>query len=70
MARRKNAKKAAARAQVQTRRLAVQASEEWIAWVEEGAEFCRTDVSKLTDVALASYLRTQGFTKPPPKRVP
>jgi hypothetical protein len=52
------------------RRVAVFASEEWIRWVEEGADFCRTDVSKLVDVALAAYLRGQGFPKTPPKRIP
>ena len=53
-----------------SRRLSVQASEAWIAWVEEGADHCRTDVSKLVDVALAIYLRAQGFGKTPPKRIP
>jgi hypothetical protein len=52
------------------RRVALQACEAWIAWLEEGADHCRTDVSKLLDAAAASYLRSQGFTKPPPKRVP
>jgi hypothetical protein len=51
------------------RRLVVQASEAWIEWVEQGAEFCRTDVSKLTDAAIVTYLIAQGFTKPAPKRV-
>lgn len=68
MARRKSSKKAAS--EVPSRRLSVQASEAWIAWVEEGADFCRTDVSKLVDAALAAYLRSQGFDKAPPKRVP
>jgi hypothetical protein len=53
-----------------SRRLSVQASEEWISWVEDFAEFHRIDVSKLVDVSLASYARSSGFPKPPPKRVP
>lgn len=69
MARRKSKGKAEAAPQVKAR-IAVQAEESWIRWVEEGAEFCRTDVSKLVDMALATYLRAQGFPKPPPKRVP
>ncbi len=68
MARRKNSKQTAQPAS--GRRLVVQASEAWIAWVEEGADHCRTDVSKLTDVAIAFYLREQGFKKAPPRRVP
>jgi hypothetical protein len=68
MARRKSAKKAAH--PPSNRRLVVAAADPWLSWVEEGADFCRTDVSKLVDVALASYLRAQGFPKTPPKRLP
>jgi hypothetical protein len=46
----------------------IKGSEEWKAWLEEGAEFCLTDVSKLMDVAVANYLKSQGFEKPRPKR--
>lgn len=46
------------------------ASDEWIAWVKKGAEFCCTDVSKLVDAALTSYLKAQGYPDPRPKRVP
>jgi hypothetical protein len=66
VARRKGTK----RAPEPSRRLSVQASEAWIAWVEEAADHCRTDVSKFVDAALAAYAREQGFSKPPPKRVP
>jgi hypothetical protein len=69
VAKRKNSKKQDP-APSSSRRLSVQASEDWIGWVEEGADFCRTDVSKLVDVALVTYLRAQGFAKTPPKRVP
>jgi hypothetical protein len=68
MARRKSGKKRGVAAPA-SRRIVVQASEEWIAWVEEGADFCRTDVSKLVDVALFQYLKSQGFEKIPPKRI-
>jgi hypothetical protein len=68
MARRKSRKKATVPSS--GRRLVVQASDPWIAWVEEGADYCRTDVSKLVDVALVFYLKAQGFTEPAPRRVP
>ena len=51
-------------------RLSVQASKAYLEWVEGGADFCRTDVSKLVDAALTMYLRSQGYPKSPPKRVP
>ncbi len=46
----------------------IRGSAEWREWVERGAEHCRTDVAKLVDAALLSYLRGQGFTEAPPKR--
>jgi hypothetical protein len=42
----------------------------WREWVEEGAAHCRTNVSALIDVALAKYLKAEGFTKKPPERLP
>ncbi len=50
--------------------IAVRATVDWVSWVEEGADFCRTDVSKLVDAALADYLKARGFPKSPPKRTP
>jgi hypothetical protein len=47
---------------------AIKGSLEWREWVEQGAEHCRTDVSKLIDAALVEYLRSRGFDNPPPKR--
>jgi hypothetical protein len=41
---------------------------EWRAWVERGAEHCRTDVAKLVDVALIEYLKQRGFDEPAPRR--
>jgi hypothetical protein len=32
------------------------------------AKFCRTDSSKLLDIAVAHYLKAQGFTEEPPER--
>jgi hypothetical protein len=52
------------------KRIAVQASEPWVDWVERGAKFCRTDVSKLIDAALADYLAARGFPDKPPERMP
>jgi hypothetical protein len=54
----------------EVKRLVVQASIDWADLVERGAKHCRTDVSKLIDVALADYLRARGFTDPPPDRTP
>jgi hypothetical protein len=48
--------------------LSIRGSAEWRAWVEAGAEFCRTDVAKLVDAALVSYLKDRGFRQEPPKR--
>ena len=48
--------------------LTIKGSLEWRAWVEAGAEFCRTDVAKLVDAALVEYLKMRGFTVAPPKR--
>jgi hypothetical protein len=47
---------------------AIKGSLEWREWVEQGADHCRTDVSKLIDAALVEYLRERGYTNPPPKR--
>lgn len=48
--------------------IAFKCSAEYKRWAEEGADFCRTDVSKLLDVSLVEYLKARGFTKEPPKR--
>ncbi len=48
--------------------ITIRGSAEWRAWVDRGAEFCRTDTSKLIDAALIEYLKARGFTEPPPKR--
>jgi hypothetical protein len=63
-------KKTADKGPPPVRNIAVRATVDWVEWVEKGAEHCRTDVSKLIDAALASYLKGQGFTDPPPKRTP
>jgi hypothetical protein len=48
----------------------VEGSEQWLAWVGEGADHMGTDMSKLVDAALLMYLREAGFTKDRPRRVP
>lgn len=48
----------------------IRATGEWAAWIERGARHCRTDVAKLVDVAVAKYLRENGFQEPPPERIP
>ena len=40
--------------------------EEWRAWVERAAAFCRTDAAKLVDAALVDYLKQRGFEEPAP----
>jgi hypothetical protein len=52
------------------RRIAIQGSAEWTEWLDRGAKFCRTDTSKLIDIAVARYLKEQGFPDPAPDRVP
>jgi hypothetical protein len=48
--------------------LTIKGNLDWRAWVERGAKHCRTDVSKLIDASLVSYLRDQGFVEEPPER--
>lgn len=46
----------------------IRGSAEWKAWVEELAEFDRSNIADMTDRAMAAYARTLGFLKPPPPR--
>jgi hypothetical protein len=46
----------------------IKGSAEWKAWVEEGADHCRLSVSTLADLAIAAYVKAQGFKREPPKR--
>ncbi len=48
--------------------LTIKGSLEWRAWVDRGAEHCRTDVAKLVDAALVDYLKSRGFQEEPPRR--
>lgn len=48
--------------------ITIRGSKEWREWLERGADHCRTDSSKLLDIAAAQYLKAQGFNEPPPKR--
>lgn len=48
--------------------LVVRGSSEWKAYIERGAKHCRLNVSTLADLAIARYLREQGFTEIPPPR--
>jgi hypothetical protein len=43
-------------------------SPEWKAWVEDLASYCRVDVAKLIDIALADLAKARGFGKEAPKR--
>jgi hypothetical protein len=46
----------------------VRSSAEWKAWVEELAEYNRTNVTDLIDQALVRHAREIGFAKVAPKR--
>ncbi len=50
--------------------IGVRVTPEWADWIERAAKFCRTDVAKLIDNAVADYVRGRGFSEPPPERVP
>jgi hypothetical protein len=50
--------------------IGVRATGEWAAWLERAARFCRTDVAKLIDAAVADYVKGRGFDEPPPERIP
>ncbi len=64
----KKATKAAQPSIRQPTAVTIRGSKEWREWLERGAVHCRTDTSKLIDIAVAHYLRAQGFDEPPPKR--
>jgi hypothetical protein len=68
MAKSKRAASARAPSNRQPTAVTIRGSKEWRAWVERGAKYCRTDSSKLFDVAVAQYLKAQGFDEPPPER--
>jgi len=46
----------------------IRGSAEWKAWVEAGADFCRTDVTKMFDAAIVDYLKARGFPQEAPRR--
>lgn len=50
------------------RHVAIRANDAWAAWLERAAAHCRTDVSKLFDMAVTKFAREQGFDEPPPPR--
>ncbi len=43
-------------------------SDEWRAWVEQGAKHIGLKVPSLIDQALRLYFKENGFTEPPPER--
>lgn len=46
----------------------VRGSAEWKQWLEELAEFDRSNLADICDRAIAAYGRSIGFPKPPPPR--
>jgi hypothetical protein len=55
-----------------TERLAVvvtlKGSTAWKAWLDRLADVCRTDTSKLIDMALVEFARNHGFEEEAPRR--
>lgn len=52
------------------KRIAIQSSPEWIAWLERAARFAKVgDMSKFVEMATASFARTLGFPEEPPDRI-
>ena len=50
--------------------IGIRTTAEWAAWLERVAKYCRTDVAKLVDAAVADYAKAKGFSEAPPERVP
>lgn len=48
--------------------LSIRGRADWKEWLDRGAKHCRTDVSKLVDIALIEYLQSKGFKEAPPER--
>lgn len=48
--------------------IALKCSKAYKQWAERGADYLRTDVSKLVDAALVAYLEAEGFSEKPPRR--
>jgi hypothetical protein len=48
--------------------LTVKGSEEWKAWLERAARYCRVSTSALADLAITDYVKARGFDEPPPVR--
>lgn len=48
--------------------IALKCSRSYKQWAERGADYLRTDVSKLVDAALVHYLESLGFPEKPPRR--
>jgi len=46
----------------------IKASDEWKAWLDGLAVYCRTDSSKLIDRALILLARAEGYDKEVPQR--
>lgn len=48
--------------------VALKGSPEWKAWVDDLAAHCRTDLSKLVDLALVELAKSRGFGREAPQR--
>ena len=48
--------------------IAVKGTPAWKQWVDELADMCRLDTSKLIDLALVEFAKAHGFTKVAPRR--
>jgi hypothetical protein len=48
--------------------LTIRGTQEWREWLERAANHCRVTSSTLVDIAVAKFVKDQGFEEPPPKR--
>ena len=48
--------------------VALKGSPEWKEWVDDLAAHCRTDLSKLVDLALVELAKSRGFNREAPQR--
>jgi hypothetical protein len=52
------------------RTIALRTTNAWAEWLERAAKQSRTTVASFLDRAAAEHARTNGFSEPPPDRLP
>lgn len=48
--------------------LTIRGTPEWREWLDRASRHCRMSASTLVDLAVAKFVREQGFSEPPPDR--